>query len=176
MRRRAMLTAACLAAFWIGTAGRERETGATLERAFFEWDRGDYVAALAMYQEVLAGPDAAQALETIALQTGELYRTTELTTDGANPAFSPDSRRFSFETGPGVVAGVASGTERTTHIRATAAPGSDQTTLPGGDASFCPDNRRVAYLTYLRRRRSPGRKRWSTKRPPPRSEHRGFSR
>ena len=50
-----------------------------------DWDKGDYVAALTTYQELLAGPDAAAVLEPIALQTGELFRTTELTTDGANP-------------------------------------------------------------------------------------------
>jgi hypothetical protein len=141
-----MVTAACLAAFWIGAAGRERATDTALERAFFAWDRGDYVAALAIYQDALAGPDAAQALETIALQTGELYRTTELTTDGANPTFSADGRRFSFETGPAIVAGAASGRERTTHIRSIAAPATDQASLAGSDASFCPDGRHVAYL------------------------------
>src|SRR5437764_5019361 len=146
MRRRGVMIAAWLAAFWTGAVGRERDTETALERAFFAWDRGDYVAALTIYQDVLAGPDAAQALETIALQTGELYRTMELTLDGANPTFSIDARRFSFETGPGVVAGVASGSQRTTHIRAVSAPATDATTLPGGAASLCPDGRHVAYL------------------------------
>jgi len=141
-----MLTAACLAAVWMGAAGRQRTTDTALERAFFDWDRGDYVAALTTYRDVLGGPDAAAALEAIALQTGELFHTTELTKDGANPRFSPDGRRFSFETGPGVVAGVGFGRDRTTHIRATAAASTDQATLPGGDASFCPDGRHVAYL------------------------------
>ena len=85
-------------------------------------------------------------LEPIALQTGELYTTTELTRDGANPTFSPDSQYFSFETGAGIVAGVASGVERVTHVRAAAAPGKDITTLDGGEASFCPDGRHVAFL------------------------------
>ena len=44
------------------------------------------IAALTAYQDLLAGPDAAAVLEPIALQTGELFRTTELTSDGANPA------------------------------------------------------------------------------------------
>jgi len=122
MRRCPAVTAACLAAFSIGTAGGGRATDTALQRAHFEWDRGDYVAALSIYQDLLAGADAAQALETIALETGELYRTTELTTDGANPAFSPDGRRFSFETVEGVVAGVASGSQGITHVRSTAAP------------------------------------------------------
>ncbi len=127
-------------------AGRTTDTNTALERAFFEWDRGDYVAALTTYQDVLAGPDAASALETIALQTGELSRTTELTADGANPTFSSDGRRFSFETGPGIVAGVAIGSDRITHVRAISAASADQATLSGGDASFCPDGRHIAYL------------------------------
>src|SRR5204862_5731236 len=88
MRTRAMLTAACLAAVWMVAPARARTTDTALERAFFDWDRGDYVAALTTYRDVLAGADAAAALEPIALQTGELFHTTELTRDGANPRFS----------------------------------------------------------------------------------------
>ena len=117
-----------------------------LQRAWNDWDKGDYVAALTAYQDLLAGPDAAAVLEPIALQTGELFRTTELTSDGANPVFSPDSRTFSFETGPAVAAGVASGAGRITHVRAAASPATDLTTLDGGEASFCPDGRHVAFL------------------------------
>ena len=136
-------------------SGRDRAPAtprgsAACERAGADWDKGDYVAALTTYQELLAGPDAAAVLEPIALQTGELFRTTELTTDGANPVFSPDSRHFSFETGPGVTAGVASGAGRITHVRAAAAPDKDVTTLDGGEASFCPDGRRVAFLRVPR--------------------------
>jgi Peptidase family M28/Fibronectin type III domain len=147
MRKRGIVIVVCLAACSMSAAaGRTTDTNTALERAFFEWDRGDYVAALTTYQEILAGPDAASALETIALQTGELYRTTELTRDGANPTFPSDGRRFSFETGPGIVAGAAVGRDRTTHVRAISAANADQTTLSGGDASFCPGGRHVAYL------------------------------
>jgi hypothetical protein len=117
-----------------------------LQRAADAWDKGDYVAALTAYQDLLSGPDAAAALEPIALQTGELFRTIELTDDGAAPSFSPDSRYVSFETGAGVNAGVASGAARRTHVRAVAAPATDVTTLDGGDASFCPDGRSAAFL------------------------------
>ena len=146
-RRIAVMTAAAIAAGWTGLGALDRAASdSALERAGFAWDKGDYISALTTYRELLAGPDAAGALEPIALQTGELYTTTELTKDGANPAFSPDSRYFSFETGAGVVAGVASGIERVTHVRAAAVPGKDVTTLDGGDASFCPDGRHVAFL------------------------------
>ena len=150
--RRIGVAAALVAAAWIHLGGREPAVVDTtaanpaLQRAADAWDRGDYITALTTYQDLLAGPDAAAALEPIALQTGELFRTVELTANGANPAFSPDSRHFAFETGPGVSAGTASGAARTTHVRATAAPAIDLTTLDGGDASFCPDGRGVAFL------------------------------
>ena len=117
-----------------------------LQRAADAWDKGDYVAALTTYQELLAGADADAVLEPIALQTGELFRTTELTSNGANPVFAPDSRHFSFETGAAVSAGVASGAGRITHVRAIATPATDVATLDGGEASFCPDGRSVAFL------------------------------
>ena len=143
---------ALLTAGWIQLAGRDRTpadpaaAGAALQRASDAWDRGDYVTALTAYQDLLSGPDAASALEPIALQTGELFRTIELTPNGANPTFSPDSRHFAFETGPGVSAGTATGIGRTTHVRAVSAPDRDVTTLDGADASFCPDGRTVAFL------------------------------
>lgn len=147
MYRRIAYIAVLLTAGFASTAGRDRTRAEiALERAAFDWDKGAYVAALTAYQDLLSGPDAAASLDAIALQTGELYRTTELTTDGAHPKFSPDSRHFAFETGPGVSAGAASGAGRTTHVRSVAAPARDVTTLDGGDASFCPGGRHVAFL------------------------------
>jgi hypothetical protein len=89
MYRRSARIALLLTAGFISTAGREASSRAALDpplqRAAFDWDKGDYVAALTAYQDLLAGPEAAAALEAIALQTGELYRTSELTADGAIP-------------------------------------------------------------------------------------------
>ena len=146
-RRIASITIAAALAAWTTLGARDNAAAdAALERAWFAWDKGDYLSALTTYRELLTGPDAAGVLEPIALQTGELYTTTELTKDGANPVFSPDSRYFSFETGAGVIAGAASGAERVTHVRATATPAKEVSTLDGGDASFCPDARHVAFL------------------------------
>jgi Peptidase family M28 len=141
MYRFAMAGAALLLAGWMSTSPAD-----TLARADEDWDKGDYVAALTAYQQLLNGTDAAALVEPIARRTGELFRTRELTADGANPVLAADSRHFSFETGSGVSAGIASGVGRVTHVRATAAPGTDLTALDGGDASFCPDGRRVAFL------------------------------
>ena len=119
---------------------------ATLDRAAFQWEKGNYVAALEAYQTILEGPDAHQALESIALQTGELYQSFELTTDGANPVFAPDGRRFAFETGSSNILATGNGAERATHIRTTDRPDTDTGILLGGNVSFCPDGRRVAYV------------------------------
>jgi Tol biopolymer transport system component len=147
MSRRVGATAALVAALWISAAGQDaNRVDAALERAALAWNTGDYIAALTAYQDLLAGPNASQALEAIALQTGELYQSLELTNDGANPVFSPDGRRFSFETGSGIVAGEASGVERVTHVRTIDLPSTDLTALAGGSATFCPDGRHVAWL------------------------------
>lgn len=72
-----------------------------LETANLAWDRGDYVAALSAYKALLTAPGGEQWLEPIALQTGELFQTREITADGANPRISNDSRYVSYETGTG---------------------------------------------------------------------------
>ena len=51
------------------------------------WERGDYRTALSGYLRLLDSPDAEKVLQPIALRTGELYETTELTRDGALPNF-----------------------------------------------------------------------------------------
>ena len=47
----------------------------------------------------MKSPAAAESLERVALLTGELYATTEITTDGRTPAISSDGRHVSYETG-----------------------------------------------------------------------------
>src|SRR4051794_32087906 len=64
------------------------------------WSDGNYIAALTAYIRLLGSPSGDQYLEPIALQTGELYETEELTTDGRNPKLSQDGRFIAFETGP----------------------------------------------------------------------------
>ena len=60
----------------------------SLQSAAAAWQAGDYVRALGLYLELLDGPTAADVLEPIALQTGELFSTAELTADGTSPKFS----------------------------------------------------------------------------------------
>ena len=53
------------------------DTGLT--EANLAWDRGDYISALTGYLKLLTSPDSDALVEPIALQTGELFTTTELT-------------------------------------------------------------------------------------------------
>ncbi len=135
--KRPLIVAALVAAVWIPVWGR---SDTPLEAAALAWDRGDYTTALKLYLDILDSPGAPAAIETIALQTGELYRTTELTRDGESPVFSPDGRRVAFETG--------SGLGRKTRIIpvGNAARVESPIELPGVDAAFSVDGLKVAYL------------------------------
>ena len=135
MKKSTALTAAFLAALWIPASGHSLES--PLQRAALAWDRGDYPAALTAYLQVLDSPAADSALETIALQTGELYPTTELTANGAAPQFSPDGSRLVYETGPVL--------KRLTRLLPSdlASPATEWT---GSAAAFSPDGRKLVYL------------------------------
>lgn len=102
------------------------------------WDRGDYIAALNGYIQILSAPGGDAFLEPIALQTGELFRTHELTTDGRAPRFSQDGRFIAYETGLEV-------SRRTRIVRNE--PGfAEIANLPGVSATFASAGSRVAYL------------------------------
>jgi Tol biopolymer transport system component len=108
------------------------------DAATLAWDRGDYVAALTAYKALLAEPGGEKWLEPIALQTGELYQTREITTDGANPRFSPDGRFVAYETG--------SGTARVTRVVEPAAGMRVAAEVKGHSLAFLPQGDRVVYL------------------------------
>ena len=109
-----------------------------LAEAHLAWERGDYISALTAYARLLDSPGADQALEAIAVQTGELYHSIELTPDGTAPQFSPDGRYLTYETGTGL----------NRLIRLLRADGTTTSIaeLPGSGASFAPDSRRLVYL------------------------------
>jgi len=109
-----------------------------LSLADLAWDRGDYPAALNGYLQILDSPQGDAALESIALRTGELYKTIEVTSDGAVPQFSRDGRHFLYEIG--------AATRRAIRLFATSAPTRPIAELKGWSASFAPDNATLAYL------------------------------
>jgi Tol biopolymer transport system component len=65
------------------------------------WERGDYPEALRRFSALLESSSGDRYVEEIALLTGELYRTTELTRDGRGVRVSPSGKLASFETGAG---------------------------------------------------------------------------
>jgi hypothetical protein len=106
-----------------------------------QWAEGDYTAALNGYVALLNGADGERYLEPIALQTGELYRSKELTSDGRSPRFSADGRFIAYETGLEV-------SRRTIVVR------NDRShavvaELPGVSATFSPTRAAVAYLKIV---------------------------
>lgn len=109
-----------------------------LERANIAWDRGDYPAALEGYARLLQSPNAEQVRRSIALTTGELYRTVEVAPDGRNIRFSPSGRYAAFETG--------SGSSRTTTIVAVERSPRVIGSVPGSGLVFSPSGEEVAYL------------------------------
>lgn len=111
---------------------------AELSAANLAWEAGDYVTALETYLRLLRGPAAAAVLEPIALQTGELFQTEEITTDGVAPRFSRDGHVIVYEVGTGLRARTR--LVRTADGRALVAE------LPGRGAEVAPGGDRVAYL------------------------------
>jgi hypothetical protein len=115
-----------------------RASSSALETAALAWDAGDYVIALNTYLQILDSAESNDAIEAIALQTGELFRTHELTDDGEAPAFSPDGRYIIYETG-----GLP---DRTTRLLAGDGNPKPLAELPGFRTVFSPDGLQLAYL------------------------------
>jgi hypothetical protein len=134
--RKLILAFAATAALWIPLPGRAADS--PMDLAALAWDRGDYAGALTTYLQVLEGGASDEAFETIALQTGELFQTTELTKDGDAPQFSPDGQFIAYETGALLA--------RTIKLASAAEPQKPIATLEGTRAIFSPDSKTIAYL------------------------------
>ena len=138
MRRRRIALAGVVMLALVTTVTGQQAPKPDFDAATLAWDRGDYVAALTAYKALLAEPGGEKWLEPIALQTGELYQTREITTDGANPRFSPDGRFVAYETG--------SGTARVTRVVEPAAGMRVAAEVKGHSLAFLPQGDRVVYL------------------------------
>ena len=135
MKRFAGLTL-LLVTGWLGVPGNAADV--RLQDADLAWDRGDYPTALRGYLAILGGAASDDLADAIALQTGELFKTTELTSDGGTPRFSPDGRYLTYELGRGVT--------RRTRLVKTDAPLEPVAELGGYGATFSPDSTGLAYL------------------------------
>lgn len=103
------------------------------------WDAGQYPAALDDLKAILQSSSAADYRDRVALLTGEVFVTTELTTDGRNPHVSSTGKYASYETGAGakVVTRVVTVTNGKAQVVAE---------LPGTDAAFDASEARVAWI------------------------------
>ena len=110
------------------------------------WERGEYRTALTGFIQIVSGPGGDAFIEPIALTTGELFETRELTPDGRAPRFSPDRTYIAYETGLEI-------SRRTRIVRDDPSAGSGQAAawttiadLPGVSATFSSTLNQVAYL------------------------------
>ncbi|HEY7288862.1 MAG TPA: M28 family peptidase [Vicinamibacterales bacterium] len=122
----------------VGAGAATMASSSGLDAANEAWERGDYIGALQSYIRLLNGPGSDALIEPIALTTGELYRTSELTADGRAGRFSPDGRFIVYETGLE--------TSRRTIVRRATGDHATVADLPGVSATFAPDGSKVAYL------------------------------
>lgn len=136
MKRFAGFMALVIVTAWVGLSGSTGD--ARLQDADLAWDRGDYPTALKGYLALINAGASDEITEAIALQTGELFKTIELTADGGVPRFSPDGRHLTYELGRGL--------SRRTRLARTTAPTDAVVDLSGFGASFSPDGTTLAYL------------------------------
>jgi Tol biopolymer transport system component len=135
--KRLLLLLACLAVTVTVTVARSASPAdEQFEQAWLAWDAGDYVPALEGFKTVLQQPGGEAYFDRIAVITGELYRVTELTRDGAQPRLGPDGRYASYETGSPAV----------TKIVETAAPNRVVAQIEASGVVFAPAGDRIAYL------------------------------
>ncbi len=129
--------------FWqsqpAGQTGRAPTPDSQWRLSVDRWEAGDYPAALEAVRQLLGSPAAAEYLERAALLTGELFITTEVTSDGRNPRISADGQYVSYETGPGEAT-------LTRIVRITADGAQPVADLPGGGVVFAPVGPRIAWI------------------------------
>jgi len=138
MRMRRIAWAAVAVSALLTTVNGQRAPRPDLETAMLAWDRGDYVAALTAFKTLLRAQGGEQWLEPIALQTGELFQTREITPDGSNPRFSQDGRFVAYEAGAGA--------SRVTRVVEPGAAMRVVAEVKGYSLAFLPQGDRVVYL------------------------------
>jgi Tol biopolymer transport system component len=139
MRRTVSLLACAALAGVLGGASTAQSPEQTYLGALDAWNTGRYPDALRELSTLANGPSAGEFHERIALLTGELFITTEITTDGRNPRVSSTGEHVAYETGPvgdGAVTRVVS-------VRPTVRVVAE---LPTSMAAFDPSGKRLAWV------------------------------
>jgi hypothetical protein len=115
----------------------DTSAAARWDRAVEAWNTGNYTVALADLIPLMQSSSAADYLERVAILSGELFTTTELTTDGRSPALSADGEYASFEIG--------SPAAMTTRVVRTSEPAAVVAELRGVNVAFDASSRRLVY-------------------------------
>ncbi|MDB4875861.1 MAG: hypothetical protein JWM41_2307 [Gemmatimonadetes bacterium] len=113
-------------------------TATTYARAAQEWQRGNYPTALQDLIAVVSAADGAAYLERAALLTGEVYKTTELTTDGRSVRWGTSANFASYETG--------AGRGRVTRVLDMKGAPRQIAEVHGSSFVFAPGDARAAYI------------------------------
>ena len=128
-------------ALLIGSAmtlsAQQPSTSALYDQAALDWTRGAYPSALQKLITVVSAADGAGHLERVALLTGELFRTTEIATDGRAVRWSPSGKLASYEVG--------AGRARVTRVLDMQGAPRQLAEVPGYNLVFAPGDRFVAY-------------------------------
>ena len=105
------------------------------EQSLDAWDSGNFVTALEDFKKILNRPKAEDYFQHIALITGELYKTTEISEDGSSVKFSPGDKYISYQTG-----------QNTIHIIDINGENREKIEFEGKNAMFSPDESEVVFL------------------------------
>lgn len=133
------LSVVLLLATAVPVAAQTGVTSPVVDSAARAWNQGRYPDALRQLVRALRGPDGDRLVDTVALLTGEAYRTFDIAPDGRNPRWSDDGSLLAYETGAG--AGLA-----TRVVRYSEGETKEVAILPGTGAVFDAGSRTVAYL------------------------------
>ncbi len=140
LARRTWLAAAALTIAPAVAVGQQNSAAATFDSAAIAWTDGSYVEALTQLNRLLAAPGGEALRDSVALLTGELYRTAEVAPDGSNVRWSADGRRILIDAGIGQP-------RTTTVLGAPGGPATVPQTIAGAfGAVVSPDGSRVAFL------------------------------
>jgi Peptidase family M28 len=99
MMKQKLVALSLLVLFSATLAQSRNPVSGELRDANDAWFIGNYRLALQTYLRVLKAANGAEMVEPIAVQTGELYHTEELSTDARGQRLSADGKLISYETG-----------------------------------------------------------------------------
>ena len=140
MRRavKPLLAAAFMAAL-IATPGAQQSPADVWTGAADAWNTGRYPDALRDLIALMGGTAARDYHDRVALLTGELHPTIEITTDGRNPRVSSTGEYVAYDSGPVGAGSVV----RIVSVRPSVRQVAE---LPTTTAVFDPSGRRVAWI------------------------------